>query len=124
MARRGWLPRIGRNESYFSVIHARDLAAGIVAAGVAEAATGRTYFLANPEYTCWTDFGMLAAGLMGRRARVLPVPFRVARWLGRAGELQSRYSGKPGIISREKVAEARCRFWICDVSAARARPRI
>jgi len=31
----------------------------------------------------------------------------------------SRLRGKPGIVSRQKIIEARCRYWTCDPSRAR-----
>ncbi len=38
----------------------------------------------------------------------LRVPFGVAHAVGACAEVWARCSGKPGIVSREKVAEARC----------------
>ncbi len=52
-----------------------------------------------------------------RRLR-LPVPLAYAA--GAAAEAWSRITGKPGIISRDKVAEARCRCWTCDSRRAAA----
>jgi nucleoside-diphosphate-sugar epimerase len=55
---------------------------------------------------------------MARTPRVVTVPFAVARAVGACGELWARLSGKPGIISREKIAEAHCMAWTCDTGRA------
>jgi nucleoside-diphosphate-sugar epimerase len=33
-------------------------------------------------------------------------------------ELWARVTGKPGIISREKIREAQCGYWTCDTRRA------
>ncbi len=118
MASHGWLPAIGGQDAYFSLIHARDLADGMIAAAASDAAFGRTYFLSNPEPISWSEFGALAAAIACRKPRSLPVPVPIARLAGFAAEVRSRLSKKPGILSREKIREARCRYWVCDPSRA------
>jgi nucleoside-diphosphate-sugar epimerase len=64
--------------------------------------------------------GAAAARIMDRRPRVVRVPPSVAYAMGLGAEVWSQVTRKPGIISREKVAEARCRWWICDTRRAAA----
>jgi len=40
--------------------------------------------------------------------------------VGLGAELWSHLTRQPGIVSREKVAEARCRWWTCDTRRAAA----
>lgn len=115
---RGLMPRIGRQESYFSFLYVKDLADALLAAACSSRAPGRTYFVANPEPVSWTEFAATAAGILGRRVRTLAVPPAVAYAVGWCAEIASWWRGKPGILSREKVREARCRFWTCDTSRA------
>ncbi|MGD0199665.1 MAG: NAD-dependent epimerase/dehydratase family protein [Bryobacteraceae bacterium] len=117
---RGVMVRIGRGESHFSYLHVSDLAEALVRAACSEAAPGRTYFVANPEPASWSEFAAAAARVMGRRLRTVTIPFRVAYAFGWLAEAGSRRRRKPNIISRQKVLEARCRYWICDVARARA----
>jgi len=51
---------------------------------------------------------------MGRTVRVVRIPEPLARAVGFGAEMVSWIGRKPGIISREKVAEAQCRYWTCD----------
>jgi len=95
-----------------------DLVEGLLAArrGVG----GRAYFLAHPQPVSWSELGAAAARIMARRPRVVRVPPLVAHAVGLGAEAWSHITRKPGIISREKVAEARCRWWTCDTRRAAA----
>jgi nucleoside-diphosphate-sugar epimerase len=48
------------------------------------------------------------------------VPLPLAHAIGFGAELWSHLARNPGIISREKVAEASCRAWLCDTRRAAA----
>jgi len=115
---RGTMPTIGRGESFFSYIHVQDLACALLAAARSEARDCRTYFAANPEPVSWTAFARLAAELMNRPVRFLSVPPPAANLAAWCAELASWIRGKPGILSRQKVLEARCRYWVCDTARA------
>ena len=57
--------------------------------------------------------------LAGRRVRLVGVPAPLAYLAGWCSEGVSRLRGRPGIVSRQKIIEARCRYWICDPARAR-----
>jgi nucleoside-diphosphate-sugar epimerase len=116
---KGMMVRIGREESYFSYIHVKDLAEALWLAVSSEEAAGRTYFVANPEPVSWTAFAQTAASIMGRRVRSVAVPAPLAYLAGWCAEGLSRLSAKPGIVSRQKIIEARCRYWTCDPTRVR-----
>jgi nucleoside-diphosphate-sugar epimerase len=116
---KGRMFKIGRGPSYFSYIYVKDLADALLAAASSPTASGRTYFLANPQPVSWDEFGAEAAAILGRKLRSVAAPAAVAYLAGWCAELASRFRGAPGILSREKVREARCRYWICNTSRAR-----
>jgi nucleoside-diphosphate-sugar epimerase len=113
-ARRGIELSIGREDCWFSAIYVKDLVAGLAAAAESPAAAGNTYFLAHPEPVSWRGFFATAAGLLDRKSRRIVLPAGVAYAAGWMAELWSQIRRKPGIISRDKVTEARCRYWTCD----------
>jgi len=117
---RGLAVQIGRGERWFSAIYVGDLVEGLMAASASALAGGRTYFLANSAAVSWGDLRESAARIMGRGARVLQVPQSVAYAAGFGAEVWARLTGKPGIISREKVTEALCPYWTCDTRRAAA----
>jgi nucleoside-diphosphate-sugar epimerase len=109
---------ISGGERWFSAIYVKDLCRGLLAAARSPRAAGRTYFLAHPKPLSWSEFGAAAARILGRTPRVLKVPVPVAQAVGAVAELWSRTTGKPGIISREKIREAQCEYWTCDTRRA------
>ena len=68
----------------------------------------------------WHEFGALAARIMSRRPRRMRIPIRHGTRGRAGGEVWSRLTRKPGIISRDKIAEARCPSWLCDTRRAAA----
>ncbi len=116
---RGLMVRIGRAESLFSFVYVKDLAEALAAAAESPCAAGRTYFAANPDPVTWTHFGAMAAGIMGRRVRDIALSPDVALAAGWLAEVVSKLRKKPGIISRDKVLEAQCRYWVCGTARAR-----
>lgn len=119
-AARGWVVQIGHAPRCFSLIYVGDLVDGLIAAADIESAQGRVFYMAHPAAVSWTEFAAAAARLMGRRTRAVAIPEKAAYVLGMCAEWWTRLSGKPGILSRDKVAEACCAGWVCDPGRARA----
>ncbi len=115
---RGIALEIAGGERWFSAIYVQDLVDGIVRAARAAPSSGGTYFLAHPKPATWADLAATAARIMGRRLRVISIPLPLARLAGTGAGMWSRITGKPGIISREKVREAECRYWTCTTQRA------
>jgi dihydroflavonol-4-reductase len=117
-ASRGWMLQIGRAERRFSFIYVDDLVDGLLSAVDNPSATGKIYYLAYRTPVSWSEFGAAAARLMGRSLHTLTLPEKAAYAVGLCGEWWSRLSGKPGILSRDKVTEACCAGWVCDPGRA------
>ena len=66
-------------------------------------------------------FALATAALtMVKRIRTLTLPVWVAYLAGSVADLLSRLTGRPGILSRDKILDARQRYWICDPARAAA----
>jgi len=117
---RGLVLEISGGERWFSAIYVEDLAEGLCAAVRSPQAAGRSYFLAHRDPVSWRQFGAAAGQIMGRTPRTLRVPIFAANSIAFLNEIWSLLSRNPAIISREKVAEACCRFWTCDPTRAAA----
>jgi dihydroflavonol-4-reductase len=111
---KGLVLEISGGERWFSAIYVEDLVEGLIVAAAAPQAAGRTYFLAYPKVASWSELATIAARIMGKRPRVVRIPPVVARAVAYSAEWWSRIKRKPGILSRDKVAEACCRAWTCD----------
>ena len=106
---------------WFSAIYVKDLAEGLTLASRHPRAAGRTYFLASPQPVSWRELGREAARIMGRRPpAVVRIPYPSAYAVGACAEAWSRLRGVPGIVTRDKIREARCPSWTCDVHRAAA----
>jgi dihydroflavonol-4-reductase len=116
----GLVLEIAGGERWFSAIYVEDLVQGLLAAARTPKAAGRAYFLAYPKPATWQELGATAAHIMGRRPRTLRIPVPVAIAVGFFAEMWSHITRNPAIISREKVAEACCRYWTCDPARATA----
>ena len=117
---KGLVLEISGGERWFSAIYVEDLAEGLIVARNSPRGAGRAYFLAYPKPASWSELSGIAARLMGRTPRVLRIAPGLAHAVGFCAELWARAIRKPGIISREKVAEARCMCWTCDTRRAAA----
>jgi nucleoside-diphosphate-sugar epimerase len=117
---KGLVLEIAGGERWFSAIYVGDLVEGLVAAARQPSASGRTYFLTHAKPVSWSELAETAARIMGRKPRVVRVSARVADMVGACAEAWSRFTGVPGILSREKILEARCSAWICDHRRAAA----
>jgi nucleoside-diphosphate-sugar epimerase len=107
-------------ERWFSAIYVADLVDGIIAAARAPQAAGRAYFLAHAGVPAWSELIGIAARIMNRKPRIVTIPAPVAYAVGYGAEIMARLTHKPGIVSRDKVAELQCRYWVCDTRRAKA----
>jgi dihydroflavonol-4-reductase len=117
---KGWSLQMSGGERWFSAIYVGDLAAGLVRLAASQAGAGRTYYLAQQTPVSWSGLARCAARIMGVKLRVLRIPAGLALAVGAGAEAWARITGKPGIVSREKIAEGLCMAWTCDTSRARA----
>jgi dihydroflavonol-4-reductase len=117
---RGLVLEIEGGERWFSAIYVQDLVQGILAAARTPAARGRAYFLTHAKASSWSELAAAAAVVMNRRPRVVRIPVAVAQAVGLCAETWARLTGTPGIVSRDKIREARCEAWVCDHRRAAA----
>lgn len=115
---RGWMLEIGGGERRFSAVYVGDLVDGLLRAVGGPA--GRTYYLAHPQSNTWSSLAATAARIMGVSPRVLRVPAAAAYAVGYCAEIWAHVTGRPGIISRDKIAEAGYPYWVCDSRRAAA----
>lgn len=120
----------GWGRECFSLIHATDLAEGLILA----AETGRRlppleaehtppgegyYYVASDDHPTYADFGRMIGQALGRRVRVVPTPPRTV-WLAAAlSELGGRLRSQASPLNFDKAREARAGSWICSPQKAR-----
>jgi nucleoside-diphosphate-sugar epimerase len=118
LARRGWLPVVGRSDRFYSLIYAEDLAAGLVRAAASRTSLGETYFLAGAEIVSWAELGRLIGAAVGVAGRVLRIPERVASIAGGLADELARLRRRAAIFSSQKVLEMLAPAWVCSSANA------
>jgi nucleoside-diphosphate-sugar epimerase len=79
LLRRGIVPLVGRGRSTLAVVHAANVADGMVRAATTTSAGGRAYNLANDFDVTVAQFFRLGCSGLGVRMRAVPVPYVLAR---------------------------------------------
>jgi nucleoside-diphosphate-sugar epimerase len=101
LLRFGVAPIIGRGDNTFSIVHAENVADGIVRAPFVDGAGGRAYNLANDfDVTVRRFFDLAAAGL-GKHLRRVSIPPSLARHAlkGVKATLRTLTGGRMSVIS-------------------------
>jgi nucleoside-diphosphate-sugar epimerase len=107
-------------ENAFSIVHVRDVVAGILLAAERPEAIGRTYFLANSQPVTWRAlYAAVASAASVARAMELQLPVGVLALAGLAGDVVSTFTGWHSLANGNKTRMARPRWWLCDASRAR-----
>ena len=117
MARWGVLPTAGPPERPMQLVHAADLAEGVLAAATGSA-TG-VFHVAEARRYRWSEVLDLVAEAVGRRALTLPVPGAAIRAAAAISETVARISGRAVIFDRDKARELLAPGWTCETISAR-----
>ena len=117
---RGWAFEIGAGERWFSAIYVQDLAEILARLANGSAGAGRAYFVTHAKPVSWSGLADTAAGIMKVRLRRVKISPHLARGVGYCAEMWALMTRTPGIVSRDKIAEALCSSWTCSSHRAAA----
>lgn len=120
LGRRGIAVHPGNRDQWISIAQVDDVVDGILLAARSDAARGRTYFLAGDGAHQWRQLFSLAAASAGRRIIVdIEVPRSLVDVTASFGSVIARLSGRASLLTAEKVALSRPKYWICSTERAR-----
>jgi len=102
-----------------SLVHARDLAAGMVDASVAPAAAGETYLLGSERPYAWNEVKRAATDALDTWAVTLPVPPLLVGGVGALAEAWGTVTGSYPPLNRDKAREIRHACTACSIEKAR-----
>ncbi len=117
---RGLNSMIGFDDKRLSLIHCSDLVRGIMLAAEAEGAIGQTYFISSEEYYSWPQVGGITARLLGKKAFTVRIPHSAVYSIAAIAQVVASLQRKAATLNIEKARDITQRYWICDVSKARA----
>jgi dihydroflavonol-4-reductase len=105
LARLGFAPVFGDGNQELSAVHARDLAAALMAAAASPVAAGRTYVACHPEVFSSREFGRAVGYAMGRTVSTWTVPPGLGRAVLSVTERLARLAGQVTILTTDKANE-------------------
>ncbi len=114
---RGIAPVVGDPTARYSLVHAHDLAAGMVAVVESARAEGATYNVAHPEIVTQEDMLAATEAALGCRARRVRVPVSTCRVLGRVTDLVSQLTGRASVLGDQRIRELSTHHWVCSPAA-------
>jgi nucleoside-diphosphate-sugar epimerase len=110
---RGWVPMVGADDRAYSIVHARDLAAAILAAVAVPAAAGQVYYVAEPRAYGGRELLEHVAAAIGRKPRLVRVPHWVAACVAAGGSALTPFLSRPPLVTLDKLPEL-ARSWVCS----------
>ena len=117
LARIGILPVAGSGARRVQLVHARDLAAAVLAGADARGAAG-VYHAAEPRSYAWGEVLARMADAVESHGIRVRVPAGVVRGAAAVTEWVSRLTRRPVIFDRDKARELLAE-WLCETDAAR-----
>jgi dihydroflavonol-4-reductase len=106
------LPGDGRQR--LSILHVDDLVGAILTAAATEK-RGRTYFVCNDEPCSWLQIAdAIKTALNKPRVLTLKLPVSIAGPLSRLCDAVAPLTGKPSLLSHQKVIEMKQTAWLCS----------
>ena len=118
MINRGVMPILGDADKLLSLVHVKDLVAGIYMAAVSERAIGETYFLTDGDIHTWMGLERIIADALEKYTFKVKVPFFMLDFLSIVTEAVAKITRQTPTLNRQKVRDLKQRFWICDSTKA------
>ena len=106
-------------DQQFSIVHVRDLVAALLAAAANTNAVGRTYFVANAAPVSWRELYRAVAQMAGSQPLEIQLPAPVLRAAAFLSDLWPLHGESAPLLTSQKAALSRPRWWLCDSSRAR-----
>jgi len=117
--RRHLMPLIGGGRMQLSLVYVGDVAAAALRCLGNSPAYGKTYHVASPEPCATRDLLREIAAVMNVRTVPIFIPLALLYPAALARELLARATGKPNILSRQKLKEMKAPGWVCSTDLIR-----
>ena len=118
MINRGIMPILGDADKLLSLVHVKDLVAGIYTAAVSECGVGETYFLTDGDIHTWLGIERVIADALEMRPLKMKVPLFLLDFISVFTEAGAKITRQAPTLNRQRVRDLKQRFWICDSTKA------
>ncbi|MBN8217690.1 MAG: NAD(P)-dependent oxidoreductase [Spirochaetes bacterium] len=113
-AKKGFAPRLGAGEKYFSLIQVADVAEGVSRVLAEPACSGHTYYLTDPRVYTWTEVQAVISALFPGRLRRLLIPKILVYLTAFFYEAIALFTRRAPVLSIEKLGTLLHPFLVCD----------
>lgn len=107
--------QIGFTEQHLSLVYVKDLVRVIIDGTLSEH-TNKDYFISDGKIYKGSYFNDLIAKSLNKKPFLIKVPLPVVSIIAALTDVGSKITGKPNIISRDKLPEIKSRNMDCDIS--------
>ena len=108
----------GGSDPTISLVHARDLARGMVECAESEATVGETYFIGSEGAYSWNEVKAATTAALDQWAVTIPIPGALVGAVGAVAEWGGKLVGTYPPLNREKAREIRYACTRCAVDKA------
>jgi dihydroflavonol-4-reductase len=116
----GLAPLIGFDTKYVSLVHAEDLARGIVEAAESEHTISKSYFVSSDEFYTWPQITAITKRILDKKLVLqLRLPHGLVMGIAGISGFFGRFSTKPPVLDFEKGRDIIQSYWICSTQEAR-----
>lgn len=112
---KGLALQIGFTEQQLSLVYVKDLARVIVD-GTLSSYVRKEYFVSDGHIYKGSYFNQLIARSLNKNPFTIKVPLPIVTAIATLTDIGSKLSGRPNIISRDKLPEIKSRNMDCDIS--------
>lgn len=117
--RGGVTPLLGIQEQFTSLVHAEELADGMILAAENDCANGQTYFLASEHPYSRTEMLNVVGDIVGKRSKRPILPKRPALAIAKVyANFVTKVLGKATLLDAERIETVGQTYWSFDVSKA------
>jgi nucleoside-diphosphate-sugar epimerase len=117
----GIVPLTSRLDARLSMVHGADCASACFAALTADVESGSAWYVEDGASDTFATLISQIEVAVGRRVRLkVPIPGPILWGAASASEMFGFVSGRPVMLTRDKLNELRASHWVCDASTTRA----
>ena len=120
LAAKGWTADLDGRGRLFNLLHAEDVAHGIVEACLSDTAAGGTYFLSDGPGCSHSGMARILGQAFGHRLRRIPVPDFLLDLAAAVTDELAGLAGVASVFGRQKAIEFKARWWLCSAARAHA----
>jgi nucleoside-diphosphate-sugar epimerase len=108
-----------RNRGRFTLIYVEDLSRAVRLSLTHPKAPGQVYFVGEPDVTDYEELGQAVRNAVGTWAVTVQPPGLLLHAGAIAAEALAWFTGRPAILSREKLREITAGDWVCSSAKIR-----